>query len=522
MDRFSGKFVLRYILPAALVILALMLGGAAFAADGGRVLKMRTSITLPSLDWEQTTTTINMKVWHQMFEGLYGMDEAHGGYYNELAKEVKISDDQLTYTITLVDGVTFQNGDPLKASDVVFSYNRARKNSRFNYLTSMIEDVKAVDDKTVEFKLNTPYSPIAHTFFCIKIASEREITEQGDKYGTVPHKAGTGPYYVTEYNVATGLKMKAYEGYWRGAPAIEDVEYVVIGDEAAAVIAFQNHEIDYFEDVPMTDWDFVAEAAGGHSKLLKGNNVITFNINYLSPTNNNILGNPKVREAIFYAINKADINMAACDGRGVEAYQYMPDEYVPTSPKEGFKTYEYNPEKAKELLKEAGYPDGVDVGTLLTYGDVTAIKAVTAQVIQANLAEVGINAQVSVMETAVVTPRLYAQDYDLCIFSDYGNFDYNNIRQQVHSESTGMYVVRYKDDKSPFDWKRIEELVDLGVGTADVQKRLGYYTELWSIVSDTATILPCVHYAVGVVWSSGLDIGDAVPTYYKIRNFKWL
>ena len=157
MNRFRKKLVCRYVLSAALVILALMLGSAAFAADGGRVLKMRTSITLPSLDWEQTTTTINMKVWHQMFEGLYGMDEAHGGYYNELAKEVKISDDQLTYTITLIDGVTFQNGDPLKASDVVFSYNRARKNSRFNYLTSMIEDVKAVDDKTVEFKLNTPY-----------------------------------------------------------------------------------------------------------------------------------------------------------------------------------------------------------------------------------------------------------------------------------------------------------------------------------------------------------------------------
>jgi peptide/nickel transport system substrate-binding protein len=522
MDRFRGKLVLRYVLPAVLVILALMSGSAAYAADGGRVLKMRTSITLPSLDWEQTTTTINMKVWHQMFEGLYGMDEAHGGYYNELAKEVKISDDQLTYTITLIDGVTFQNGDPLKASDVVFSYNRARKNSRFNYLTSMIEDVKAVDGKTVEFKLNTPYSPIAHTFFCIKITSEREVTERGGNYGTVPHKAGTGPYYVTEYNVATGLKMKAYEGYWRGAPTIKDVEYVVIGDESAAVIAFQNHEIDYFEDVPMTDWDFVAEAAGDHSRLLKGNNIITFNINYLSPTNNNILGNSKIREAIFYAVNKADINIAACDGRGVEAYQYMPDNYVPTSPKEGFKTYEYNPEKAKELLAEAGYPDGVDVGTILTYGDVTAIKAVTAQVIQANLAEVGITAQVSVMETAVVTPKLYAQDYDLCIFSDYGNFDYNNIRQQVHSESTGMYVVRYKDDKSPFDWKRIEELVDLGVGTADVQKRLGYYTELWKIVSDTATILPCVHYAVGVVWSGGLDIGDPVPTYYKIRNFKWL
>ena len=216
--------------------------GVALASDPGKVT-IRTPRTLPSLDWEQTTTTDHMKLWHQMFEGLYGMDEAHGGYYNELAKEVKLSDDQLTYTITLVENVKFQNGEPLKASDVVFSYNRARKNSRFNYLTSMIEDVKALDDGTVQITLNKPYSPIAHTFFCIKIASEKEVAAHGDKYGSVPHKAGTGPYYPIRYDLASGLNLEAFDGYWRGAPAIKKLDYVVIEDASAAVIAFKNGEI---------------------------------------------------------------------------------------------------------------------------------------------------------------------------------------------------------------------------------------------------------------------------------------
>lgn len=234
-----------------------------------------------------------------------------------------------------------------------------------------------------------------------------------------------------------------------------------------------------------------------------------------------MLANQKVREAIFYAVNKSDINIAVSNGKGVEATQYMPSDIVATSPVSGFKTYDYNVEKAKELLREAGYPDGVDVGTLLTYGATSGSKAVMAQVIQANLAEVGITAQVSVMEAAVVTPRLYAQDYDLCVFSDYGNYDFNNIRQQVHSESTGMYVVRYKDPASPFNWQRIEELVDAGVNTADVAKRVEYYTELWNIVMDTATILPCLHEPVGVAWEQDLDVGVPVPTYYKVRTFKW-
>jgi peptide/nickel transport system substrate-binding protein len=512
--------IVRRIFVAVLAFCAVVISCSAFAADRTLVLRMERAI--PSLDWEQTTQTADMKVWHQMFEGLYGMDEAHGGYYKELAKEVKISKDQKTYTVTLIDGVTFQNGDPLKASDVVFSYNRARKNSRFNYLTSMIKDVKAIDNKTVEFLLNQPYSPIAHTFFCIKITSEREVTGQGAKYGTIPHKAGTGAYYVSEYNIATGLKMEAYKGYWRGAPNIKNVQYVVIDDLSAAVIAFENNELNYFDDVPMSEWEDVKKAAGKNNALKMGNNILFMGINYLSPTNKNVLGNLKVREAISYAVNKHDINLAVSDGLGAEADQYMLSDYVPTSPASGFNTYAYNPEKSKQLLKEAGFPNGVNVGTIQAYGASTGPNAIMAQVIQANLAEVGITAQVSVMEPSVVTPRLYAQDYDICIFSDSSNYDFNNIRQQVHSESVGMYVVRYKDPKSPFNWKRIEQLVDLGVGTADVKQRVKYYTELWKIVADTATILPCINRPVGIVWSQGLSVGSPVPTYYKVRQFKWL
>lgn len=491
------------------------------ASSSGKVT-IRTPRTLPSLDWEQTTTTDHMKIWHQMFEGLYGMDEARGGYYLELANDVKLSDDQMTYTITLLKGVKFQNGERMKASDVVFSYNRARKNSRFNYLTSMIKDVKALDDNTVQIKLNKPYAPIDHTFFCIKITSEKEITKHGDKYGSVPHKAGTGPYYPVRYNIASGLNLEAFDGYWRGTPAIKKLDYVVIEDVSAAVIAFKNKEIDYFDNAPLSDWEFLQEGTNGHNKLITGNNILFMGINYLSPKNNNILSNHKVREAIFYAVNKKDINIAVSDGKGVEAKQYMPGKYVATSPNPSkFKTYDYNVKKAKELLAEAGYPNGVNVGTITTYGAPNGYNAVTAQVIQANLEEIGIKAQIEIAEAAVITPRLYTQDYDICVFSDFGNYDFNNIRQQVHSESKGMYVVRFKDDKSTFNWRRIEELINLGASTSNLKKRLEHYEELWKIVSDTATILPCHHMAVGLVWAPKLEIGDPVPSYYKVRNFSW-
>lgn len=485
------------------------------AAD--KAVRLRLGSSLSSLDWEQTTNTRDMKVWQQMFEGLYGMDEANNGYYKELAKEVVLSEDKTEYTITLQDGVKFQNGDALKASDVVFSYKRAMKNSRFNYLTSMIVDVKAVDDSTVKITLDAPYSPIDHTFYSIKVMSEKEVTAQGDKFGTIPHKAGTGAYFVNEYDVANGVKLQAFEEYWRGAPAIKSINYIVISDDTAAVIAYENAELDYLEDAPLSDWKALAKVAGENSTLIKGNNIMFMAINYLSK--NKALADDKVRQAIFYAVNKTDINLAVSDGYGTEATQYMPSEYVATSPVDGFETYAYNIEKSKALLTEAGYPNGLDVGTIMTYGASTSNNAKMAQVLQANLAAAGMTAAVSVMEAAVVTPKLYAQDYDICVFADSGNYDYNNIRQQVHSESVGMYVVKYKD--GPFNWQRLEELVDLGVSTVDVDQRRTYYTELWSIVMDSATILPVLHRPVAIVWASNLNIGEPVPTYYKIRTFAW-
>ena len=409
----------------------------------------------------------------------------------------------------------------MTADDVVFSYERARKNSRFNYLTSPIEEVKAIDENTVEFTLNQPYSAIDHTFFSIKITNEKEVTEQGEDFGTIPHKAGTGPYYVTEYDVASGVKMEAYEDYWRGAPAIKHVEFKVIADEAAAVIAYENGDIDYLAEVNLSDWDAVSNKEGGESVMLKGNDITWLGINYLSPTADGALMNEKVRQAIFYAIDKDAINTAVFDGEGTVTNEYMPHDYVPTQPTEGFMTYDYDPEKAKELLKEAGYENGLDLGDILTYGGADSPKGKAAVVIQDNLAAVGITVGVDMREYAAAEADMYGQNYDLVIFGDSNNYDFNNIRQQVHSESTGMYLVKFKDERSPFNWQRMEELIDLGVSTTDVDERLEYYTELWDLVMKTATIDPLVHKPVGIVWTSDLDIGEPVPNFYKIRTFSW-
>ena len=227
-------------------------GGNGDGGSGGdntsRSLKIRKVNSLASTDYDVVTYTEDMSILSDnVFQGLYGMDEAGGGYCKLLAKDVAISEDGITYTITLVDA-TFQNGDTVKASDVKFSYDRAMATERFNSVTDMIDSVEVQDDKTVVFTLKYPYSAIDHTFFSIKITSEREITEAGASYGTTAHTAATGPYAISKYDPAGGLTLTAYDGYWEGAPAIKTVEYVLITEDSAAVIAYENGEIDFMNN----------------------------------------------------------------------------------------------------------------------------------------------------------------------------------------------------------------------------------------------------------------------------------
>lgn len=506
--------------------------GSGDGGNGGdntsRSLKIRKVNSLASTDYDVVTYTEDMSILSDnVFQGLYGMDEAGGGYCKLLAKDVAISEDGITYTITLVDA-TFQNGDTVKASDVKFSYDRAMATERFNYVTDMIDSVEVQDDKTVVFTLKYPYSAIDHTFFSIKITSEREITEAGASYGTTAHTAATGPYAISKYDPAGGLTLTAYDGYWEGAPAIKTVEYVLITEDSAAVIAYENGEIDFMNNAPTSDWDALVSASDGNNTVLKGNSIRTLYINYQSTTNNSILANDLVRQAICYAVDKDAINTVATSGLGTPSDEYILSDYVATAPEaKDFETYSYNPEKAKELLLQAGYTEadlaaGVSVGTLTTYGPATGEKAKAAQVVQANLKAVGLLCEIDVADSNINVPKLKAHDFDLGIYGDSGNYDFNNIRQQVLVDG-GYCIVDLTGNPGGLEYSKVESLLADGIAETDIAARKAIYTELWSMVADTATMLPYMNMPVAVVWSSALNPGDGAqsPTYYHLNTFSW-
>ena len=476
-------------------------------------ITLRNYMALPTTDPADTNETGVLTVNEQIYEGLYALNEAEGGYDKLLAKEVEISDDGTIYDITLQDGVKFHNGETMTSADVVFSYENFMSNSKYNTYTNMIVDVEAVDDTHVRITLDRPYSPILHTFYKVKILSQKEVESQGDEFGTVANLAGTGPYSwdLDAYKPTTSWTLNAFEDYWQGAPSIKTINYVVIEDDAAAVIALENGEIDWMT-VPLANWDDIKNSGKFATDERQSNEIFFLSINWEA---SDILANDKVREAIAYAMDREAMNQIVCEGLGTVTNLYINPNYAEAAPTECDITYPHDVEKAKELLAEAGYPNGVDIGEIVV---AAGRNEAYATVLQANLAEAGITAKLTALEYGAAVDRSAIQDFDLYVAYDSGNYDFNNFRQQAHSESVGIMTISFVGDK--FDYKHFEELFAEGERLTNEEDRRAVYTELYNEVMATYCQLPMVVPPVCSAWNPDLNV-VSVPTYYRVADWSW-
>lgn len=476
-------------------------------------ITLRNYMALPTTDPADTNETGVLTVNEQVYEGLYTLDESVGGYEKLLAKDVQISDDGTVYDITLQEGVKFHNGETMTADDVVFSYEHFMANSKYNTYTNMIKSVEAIDETHVRITLDRAYSPILHTFYKVKILSQKEVTEQGEEFGTIANLAGTGPYSwdADSYKPNTGWTLNAFEDYWQGAPSIKKINYVVIEDDAAAVIALQNGEIDWMS-VPLASWDEVKNSGDFETDEMQSNELFFCSINW---EHSEVLANDLVRQAIAYAMNRDAMNQIVCEGLGTVTDFYINPNYAEAAPTECSVKYPHDVDKAKELLAQAGYPNGVDIGEIVV---ASGRNEQYATVLQENLAEAGITAKLTALEYGAAVDRSAIQDFDIYVAYDCGNYDFNNFRQQAHSESVGIMTISFVGDK--FDYKHFEELFAEGEKLTDEAERKAVYTELYNEVMETYCQLPMVVPPVCCAWNPDLNV-VSVPTYYRVADWSW-
>lgn len=489
---------------------------------GESTVTLRNTAFLTTSDPNQTTNTHEYTVHENIYEGLYDLNEASGGYDLRLAESIEANEDATEYIVALRQDVKFHNGEQMTADDVVFSYELAQNSPKQASYVRPLDHVEKVDEYTVKIVMNQSFSPIGHMLHKVKILSQKEVTEQGDNFGKIANKAGTGPYMWDEnnYNPKTSWSAVAFEDYYRGKASIDRITWNVIEDDTSAITALINGEIDYMI-VPITYWEDVKASDKFTCVAKESNEVMTFCINIESSTYGDILQNDLVRLAIMYALDRDGVNKLVCDGYGTPTYMYINPSYAAAAPSADSleNPIPYDLEKAKALLAEAGYPDGVYVGEFIAAAGRNESYAIA---IHAQLEAAGIKSTLVVSDYSVAGDRLVAQEYDLAMAYDCGNYDFNNFEQQSSSSSVGIKNCVYDGPSGKFNElsDKFDEWLKEGASTADMEKRIEIYTEMYNAYYDTHTLTPVITIPSCVAYNKDLN-AVAVPTDYRVYDWSW-
>lgn len=405
---------------------SLLLLSPATQAAPEKDVTVAVASTFTTLDPYNASDTLSQAVAKSFYEGLFGFDKDMK-LVNVLAESWDASADGLLYTVKLRQGVKFQNGEDFNAAAVKKNYERVmdKKNGLKRYvLFSNIDRVDAVDEHTVRFTLKKPFSAfinqLAHPSNAMICPGEL------DKWGAqiAFHPCGTGPFVMKDYNPSEVLRVERNPSYWRtGYPKVDAITWKPVVENSTRVAMLLTGEAQYAFPLPAEQVKQVERHDSVRIDSTRSiiNRYVEMNLTH------KVFQDVRVREALNYAINKQALVKVAFAGQADPATGVAPldvDYAVKLGP------WPYDPKKARELLKEAGYPNGFKVKLWSGYNHTTAMKII--QFLQQQLGQVGVKVEVRALEAGqrtalveAVKPEDSAHDlYYIGWSSSTGEMDY--------------------------------------------------------------------------------------------------
>lgn len=373
------------------LILALLMLAGAFAGCGDQPgtagestkdsLVFSINADIVTTDCHMARDTVTGIVHYQIYETLV-RDQPGEGLVPALAESWEFSADNTEITFKLRENVKFHNGDTMTAEDVAFSLNRAIASSFTASYSGTMDHAEVVDDTHVKLCMKQAFGPVLQCLSvpCLGIVSKRAVEELGDE-GFAAAPVGTGPYKFVEWSSGEKIVLEAFDEYWRGAPTIKDLTFMIMTDRNTAAIALENNEVDVLYSPDLADREHLESLenvqfiAGDGSVYMW---VIAFN------NESEIFSDKRVREAISYAINRDEIVDGALNGFGEAVEMPIVPSVFGYDPE--FKGHEYDLEKAKQLMAEAGYADGLTVTIKLNQ---SSTYTRPAEIVQAQLRQIG-------------------------------------------------------------------------------------------------------------------------------------
>ena len=433
-----------------------------------KVVKINISAEPDNLDPWLSAASDTEAIFHNVFEGLTGYDET-GKTVPALASSWTLDETDKVYTFTLRDDVEFHNGKKMTSADVMYTYESLTGLGGGEPLTEklrLVEKLEAPDDYTFVVTLKEP-SP---AFLPLTIVSV--LPEGYDEQGT--HPIGTGPFTFVEYTPSQRVVLEKNENYYGDADhsaKVDRVEVYIMDDSAAVVSALRSGQLDVATMLNADD-----------AKVLEGE----FDI-YNSPQNmvqafflNNSVApfdDVRVRQAVSYAIDRKEVIDSVFGGFATPVYSNF-------SPAMGLYynetlegSYDRDVEKAKALLKEAGYENGFE--TTVRVPALYQPHIDTAQVIAQQLAEVGVTLKIETVEWATWLDEVYGgAQYETTITGLTGKLDPDAVLGRFHS-TYGKNFFRYENAE-------YDSLIEAARVELDEQKRIEEYRRCQELLTEDA------------------------------------
>jgi peptide/nickel transport system substrate-binding protein len=412
----------------------------------------------------------------------------------ELAESWTVSDDGITYTFKLHQGVKFHNGREVVAADVKYSYERlvdpATASTSASDLGSMAS-VEAPDNYTVVLTLKAPDASILPMLAGQStIIIPKEVVDENN--GDINQVAvGSGPFIFEEYVPNTSVTLTKNPEYFEtGLPYADGLELLIAATDTSRAGALIQGTVDFIEYAPQSQLEILQ---GDSSIALAGNSIQQIRLLGFNLTRTPF-DNLKVRQAIAKAIDRGPIIDAALFGYGTptetlfaqDNWAALPHEIAPP-----------DIEGAKALLAEAGYPDGFDT-SITSWAEYEFLKN-SAIVVQEQLKQIGINAELNAVDTGTMSQLVYIdKDFDMAVTGDSGFVDPNALVLNNFKSGESGNFVGYSNTE-------VDALIDQGIAEADQEARAEIYRKIQEILLQD---LPWVCLYIGQQY-------EAFKTYLK-------
>ena len=455
-------------LTLGIVILAMLAAGLAQQCNTKIVFARPEAITA-GLDTANHFNLVNFGLEKHIYDFLVELDN-EGNLHPSLATSWETSDDGLTWTFHLRDGVTFQNGEPFDSASVKATLDRFLSGQTFaqGFLWSSLESVEAPDPSTVLIHTKVPFGPLISNLTTTPMLPPKALAEQGDAFWD--HPIGTGPFEFSEWVKGDHVLLTANPDYWQdGIPKVDCIDYRPILDPSTALAAYQSGKVDIVDSIP-PDLVPVYEAVPG-TQIVRG---LAWDQLYLGiKVDKAPFTDLRVRQALNYAIDRQGIVDNIMNG-GRPSVALAPQGAL------GFpadlEVFPFDPEKAKSLLADAGVSD-LRIRLIAPEAWYPKIREVT-EVIRSNLADVGIQTDLQIMEGGAFIQARGAGDYDLyltggsSIAADPDFLAYQRINSDVFKSG-------YKD-------QQVFDLIQQARDTVDRDQRSALYQQAESLMKDQA------------------------------------